>query len=371
MIKTAVWKAMGTEIELSVPGAYASLIAATQNLFTKCERICSRFIADSELMRINNSHTTWQPVSPTLWSILFLADRAYHQTHGLFSPYLLDTIKYHGYDRSYTWLHPPVFDRDHDFLPKSSRDTLRKVVQDPTEKRLVDVLQHVSDGAHLNHITNENPDIKHKTIDFIDDTNGKPGYKDDSPLQFSLRPLAIKKRADISIDLGGIAKGWATQRIAHFLKIKGVPYGSLNAGGDLIVWNDSDDEPWLVEIEDPRIYLEPKTQSQSPPPLVTFPIRQGAVATSGTLKRRWIHHHTLKHHLIDPRTNRPSASDVLQSTVLSSNLIEAEVLAKIPVILGQKAGEDFLGNYARRTSRRLRWWLVTKEAVPAGMTPSP
>jgi len=38
-----------------------------------------------------------------------------------------------------------------------------------------------------------------------------------------------------------------------------------------------------------------------------------AVATSTTARRRWTRHGALQHHLIDPRTGRPSASGVLSA----------------------------------------------------------
>lgn len=334
MIKHVVWEAMGTEIELSVPSSHITWSTFVQKQFEHYERVFSRFRKDSELMRIHTTSWTWQTVSPSLWRVLFLADQAYRQTQGLFSPYLLDTIQNHGYDRSFRYL---------------SRDQV-----------FADVRQHLQDDSTPAH---DRPFENDAAISDI--LWPHPAYEASStqlqhpPLQFSLRPLAIKKRPDITIDLGGIAKGWTVQGIANILNINGVPYGSLNAGGDLIVWNENGGEPWTVEIEDPRIHLDTHRSSSMSSTLLTFPIHHGAVATSGTAKRRWVHQDTIKHHLIDPRTRMPSNSDVLQATIVSANLVEAEILAKIPVILGQKNGEAFLQDYARRHARQLRWWLVT------------
>ncbi|MDY0323089.1 MAG: FAD:protein FMN transferase [Candidatus Carbobacillus sp.] len=344
MIKRVVWEAMGTEIELSVPSTHISWSTVVQKQFHQYELIFSRFIKDSELMRINSTLSTWQTVSPTLWNVLFLADQAYHQTKGLFSPYLLDAIQYHGYDQSFNHISGTRRDdpsRQHDKAIASIRQYAR---------------DHVVSSQDLPILSDHSISDSPRSHPSIEPSSTTPA---DPPLQFSLRPLAIKKKRDITIDLGGIAKGWAVQRIANTLKIKGVPYGSLNAGGDLIVWNEKGGEPWVVEIEDPRIYLDTRLSAQMCSPLLTFSIHQGAVATSGTAKRRWIHQDTIKHHLIDPRTRMPSNTDVLQATIVGSSLVEAEVLAKISVILGQQAGEAFLKDYARRHARHLRWWLVT------------
>ncbi|WP_415579222.1 FAD:protein FMN transferase, partial [Hydrogenibacillus schlegelii] len=58
-----------------------------------------------------------------------------------------------------------------------------------------------------------------------------------------------------------------------------------------------------------------------------------------------------KHHLIDPSTGRPAESDVLQATVLAADPVEAEALAKIPIVLGAKDGIAWLEAYARRDRR--------------------
>ena len=46
----------------------------------------------------------------------------------------------------------------------------------------------------------------------------------------------------------------------------------------------------------------------------------------------------MRHHLIDPRTGRSAASDVLAATVLAPRCANAEVFAKAVVIAGAAAG---------------------------------
>jgi thiamine biosynthesis lipoprotein len=63
------------------------------------------------------------------------------------------------------------------------------------------------------------------------------------------------------------------------------------------------------------------------------------VATSGTTIHRF---GPRDHHLIDPRTGRPAATDVVQATVIAAGAAIAEVLAKSAVILGAAAGLDLV-----------------------------
>ncbi|RME59788.1 MAG: hypothetical protein D6790_10175, partial [Caldilineae bacterium] len=71
-------------------------------------------------------------------------------------------------------------------------------------------------------------------------------------------------------------------------------------------------------------------------------LQDGAVATSSIGGRTWMRNGQQQHHLIDPGTGRPSESDLHTVTVLASTAAEAEVAAKVALILGPEAGEDFL-----------------------------
>ncbi|HYL41563.1 MAG TPA: FAD:protein FMN transferase, partial [Candidatus Binatus sp.] len=61
------------------------------------------------------------------------------------------------------------------------------------------------------------------------------------------------------------------------------------------------------------------------------------VATSGTSVHRWGSAVEARHHLIDPRTGAPAATDVVQATVIATSARLAEAFAKTAVILGRGA----------------------------------
>jgi thiamine biosynthesis lipoprotein len=66
----------------------------------------------------------------------------------------------------------------------------------------------------------------------------------------------------------------------------------------------------------------------------TVLLRRGALATSGTVKRRWLHDGTVGHHLIDPRTGLPSTSPWEQVTACGASCLAADVAAKAGFLLG-------------------------------------
>lgn len=112
----------------------------------------------------------------------------------------------------------------------------------------------------------------------------------------------------VHVDLGGIGKGYAAERAAELAAIAGPCL--VDAGGDIAVRGGA--WPVGVETADGTLTLE---------------LCDGALATSGRDRRRWRRGGEELHHVIDPRTGRPAASDVLRVTVAAADAVEAEILA--------------------------------------------
>ncbi len=67
----------------------------------------------------------------------------------------------------------------------------------------------------------------------------------------------------------------------------------------------------------------------------------GGMATSGTTRRHWLRGGTPQHHLIDPRTGRPSTSCWTEVTVAAGSCLGADVAAKAAFLLAAE-GPDWL-----------------------------
>jgi thiamine biosynthesis lipoprotein len=70
-------------------------------------------------------------------------------------------------------------------------------------------------------------------------------------------------------------------------------------------------------------------------------VRDCAVATSSTTRRRWITPSGIAHHVIDPRTGAPSETDLASATVVSATVAAAEVTAKQLLLLGRSSARSF------------------------------
>ena len=119
----------------------------------------------------------------------------------------------------------------------------------------------------------------------------------------------------VRLDFGGIGKGYAVDRACELL----APFGPclVSAGGDLAVRGGS----WPVGVE-----VNPRT--------ITLELSSGAIATSGSDRRRWSTPAGDAHHLIDPQTGAPAETDLLRVTAVGRTAVEAEVLAKSLYLAG-------------------------------------
>jgi thiamine biosynthesis lipoprotein len=144
---------------------------------------------------------------------------------------------------------------------------------------------------------------------------------------------SVDRPCHVQIDLGGMIKGATVDAAARHLDGR----GAIDAGGDAILLGlEPTRGEWLVDIEDPR---------NAEQVLLTVAVSGGALATSAPNRRTWKVGGRAAHHLIDPRTLAPSASDLLQATVFAPRAELADVLAKTAFLLGSREGKRFVANH--------------------------
>jgi FAD:protein FMN transferase len=135
----------------------------------------------------------------------------------------------------------------------------------------------------------------------------------------------------LSLDFGGIAKGWTVDAAAE-MAAETLPWALVEAGGDLRLAGEMPEGGLEVGVESP---FDPEAR------VLVLWLSHGALATSSTTTRTW---GTDLHHLIDPRTWRPAATGVVQSTAWASTCAEAEVRAKWALLAGSTAFDRVAAN---------------------------
>jgi thiamine biosynthesis lipoprotein len=205
MLHRSQFRAMGGEMLAVLDGNTdfpPTVLDRLPGWFEDWEKTLSRFRADSELSRLNQTFDQPVEVSDTLWDVFQYALSAETITNGLVTPTVLDAMLEAGYDQSF--------------------DTLPRFQNQPS-------LQILSTVNPLSMVI---WDEKSQTI---------------------CLPYGVR------LDFGGVAKGWAAHQTVERLKDFGPAL--MNAAGDIAISDSlANGEPWQIGVRNP---FEPGTDFET------------------------------------------------------------------------------------------------------------
>jgi thiamine biosynthesis lipoprotein len=143
----------------------------------------------------------------------------------------------------------------------------------------------------------------------------------------------------VGIDLGGIDKGAAADRVVAGLATRGVVAACVSLGGDVRAYGDghsASGHGWGIPVLSP---------SDGANVMVTREVHDGAIVTSTNGIRQWVHRGRREHHLIDPTTGRAADTGLAAVVVADHSTARAEVLAKAAFVAGRERGTDLLARF--------------------------
>lgn len=115
-----------------------------------------------------------------------------------------------------------------------------------------------------------------------------------------------------SIDLGGIAKGYAADKIVEIFQEYEVPRGLAQLGGNVLAWGDRPDgTSWRVGIQDPA---KPEDKNAF---AGVLELTDAFAVTSGGYQRYFEENGKRYHHIIDPATGYPADSGLTSVTLVT------------------------------------------------------
>lgn len=134
--------------------------------------------------------------------------------------------------------------------------------------------------------------------------------------------------AGMELDLGGVGKEYAVDRVAEICRSAGIEHGLIDLGGDLrVIGAHPTGQPWRIHIRHPRAVETP---------MAILDVVQGSVATSGDYERFMEIDGRRYSHILNPRTGYP-VHGLRSVSVLSEHCLVAGSLASIAMLKGRSA----------------------------------
>ncbi len=141
-----------------------------------------------------------------------------------------------------------------------------------------------------------------------------------------------------SVDLGGIGKGFAGDKIVEVLRKFDITSAYSNLGGNVVTLGAKPDgSPWQVGIQHPR---------QENSIIGSVSVVDQTVVTSGDYQRCFIDSQGKRHHhILDPRTGYPAESGLISVSIVSEKSLAADALSTMVFVAGMEKGLENLKKF--------------------------
>jgi thiamine biosynthesis lipoprotein len=252
--------------------------AAVRETVDAFDQACSRFREDSELTTLNRAGGRTLAVGPILLEAVAAAVRAAELTDGDVDPTLGQALIALGYDRDFE-------------LGLDDRGS-------------------TATGAS-------------GSVAFA----AVPGWR---TIRVDPRAGTVGLGAGVTLDLGATAKALACD---HAAAAAGDAAGCgvlVSLGGDIATAGPAPTGGWRIRVTDDH-----RAGVQAPGQWIT--IHSGGLATSSTTARRWRSGGESVHHLLDPRTGRPSRGGWRTVSVAAATCLDANIATTAAIVRGRRA----------------------------------
>lgn len=179
-------------------------------------------------------------------------------------------------------------------------------------------------------------------------TQGKPGFV---PTQKELETAAITTGWDkvhidvdkntvylsekgVRLDVGAVAKGYATEKVAQYLEDEGLQYAIISGGGNIRTINSKGEEPWSVGIAMEGMSIDAFSLSESM-----------AIVTSGDYQRTYYAEDGEYYsHLTNPQTLYPK-NNFRSVSIVTRNSTFADILSTAVYMMDYDEALEFINAY--------------------------
>jgi thiamine biosynthesis lipoprotein len=277
-------RAMGTRFSMVLPGIDSvqgeALAEFADSFLRSQERLMSRFDAQSPVSELNFRAVEEEPIAvpPALWKILALCRHHWERTRGAFD-----------------------------------------ITQWPLNKLW---------RAHLEQ--GQEP-----SLEAINETRARTGM---DRVRFDESARAIKfETPGMGIDLGGMGKGYALDRLAGYFREQGVEraFFSFGESSVTVIGSHPHGPAWPVGVAN---MFRPEVAAH------TFSLRDASLSTSGTAPFNQAVGPQIFGHIINPRDGRPIAG-YRTISVMSPSATDAEILSTALLVTPEAERAGILSSY--------------------------
>ncbi|MBC7958371.1 MAG: FAD:protein FMN transferase [Vallitaleaceae bacterium] len=143
------------------------------------------------------------------------------------------------------------------------------------------------------------------------------------------------ERAGMMIDLGGIAKGYAADRLGELIKNAGYNSALINLSSSILcVGTKPENLPFKVGIRDPFKAAGSYVGVVS--------VENNTVDTSGTYERFIVEDGIIYHHILDPATGYAANNELLSISIITPKCIDSDALSTGVFIMGLEEGYKYI-----------------------------
>lgn len=165
----------------------------------------------------------------------------------------------------------------------------------------------------------------------IDSALSKVGYEN---IQINDDKITISEYT--TLDLGGIAKGYASSKAVQIMQEKGISSAVLSLGGNVrVIGCKPNGTNWTVAVADPD-----NTALQ----IGQLSVADTAVVTSGGYQRFFENNGQIYHHIIDTQSGYPADSGLKSVTIVSKDDTLADALSTALFVKGLNKSIEFYKN---------------------------
>lgn len=265
---------MGTVVQLTAhgPDASSAVQQAEQLLDTLSEQV-DRFIEQSDIAKVNEQAGEWVHVSPDTVQLVQAAIDWAEKTDGLFDPTIGPLVDLWGFVE---------VDHTDEFGEESA--IVMQGQKPPPPEDIENARRHIHYGR----------------------------------VALDAQQYRIKVEPHTVVDLGGIAKGYAADRVADVFKEADILSALIDLGGDMYaVGTKPDGSHWRIGVLNPRRTNEI---------MAVITVADEAIVTSGDYERYFEYEGKRYTHLLNPKTGYP-ATHLASATIVAPTATAADSLA--------------------------------------------